>query len=96
MAEKMRVGWLWFDNDSDRTVEEKVQRAAEQYREKFGRRPDTCYVNPQAIAGEGQSLTYSFQDGIVQIVAARHILPHHFWLGIVAGRKDAPRTRAVA
>lgn len=96
MTEKMRVGWLWFDNDSRRTVEEKVRRAAEQYREKFGRRPDTCYVHPQAISEEGQSLTCSFEDGAVRVVAARHILLHHFWLGIMAGRRDAPRTQAAA
>lgn len=96
MAQKMRVGWLWFDNDSSRTVEEKIKRAAEQYREKFGRRPNTCYVHPQAIAGEEQALTCSVKDGTVQVVAARHILPHHFWLGIVASQKDSSRTRAAA
>jgi len=42
MNEKMRVGWLWFDNDPGRTVEEKVRRAVQRYREKFGQAPDTC------------------------------------------------------
>lgn len=88
MAKKMRVGWLWFDNDPGRTVEEKVRRAAERYREKFGRTPDTCYVHPQAIAGEEQ------QCGPVRVVSARHILPHHFWLGVVASRKSSLRARA--
>ncbi len=90
MADKMRVGWLWFDNDSKRPVEEKVRRAAERYRKKFGRKPDMCYVHPQAIAGQEQ------QCGSVRVVAARHILPHHFWLGVVANRKDAPQAKAVA
>jgi len=90
MAEKMRVGWLWFDNDPGRSVEEKVRRAAERYREKFGRAPDTCYVHPQAI-GEKE-----LQCGPVRVVAARHVLLHHFWLGILARQKDAPRVRAAA
>jgi hypothetical protein len=96
MAEKMRVGWLWFDNDSGRTVEEKVCLAAERYQEKFGQKPNTCYVNPQAISGEKKSLTCPIGDGTVQVLTARHILPHHFWLGIVAVQKDAPRARAAA
>jgi len=96
MAKKMRVGWLWFDNDPGRTVEEKVRRAAERYREKFGRTPDTCYVHPQAIAGEEPSLTLHVKDGPVRVVSARHILPHHFWLGVVANRKGPSRAKAVA
>lgn len=72
----MRTGWLWFDNDSGRTLEEKVARAVARYRDKFGRSPDTCYVHPQTIAGEEQ------QCGAVRLVAARHVLRHHFWLGV--------------
>ena len=75
MAEKMREGWLWFDNDASRTVEEKVRRAAERYHKKFGRVPNTCYVHPEAIGEE------ELQCGSVRVVAARHILVHHFWLG---------------
>jgi len=82
VAEKMRVGWLWFDNDKSRTVEEKVLRAADAYRKKFGQPPNTCYVHPQAMAQEEQQC-----DG-VHIVAARHILPHHFWLGVMVGQKN--------
>lgn len=77
----MRVGWLWFDNDPGRTLEEKITRAAARYREKFGAAPNTCYVNPQAIAGDAQ------QCGALRLVAARHILPHHFWLGVENGRE---------
>lgn len=93
MAEKMRVGWLWFDNDPRRTMEEKIQRAAEQYRAKFGQKPNTCYVHPQAIAdtaGKEQQC-----DG-VRVIAAQHILPHHFWLGVAARQKKAPQARTAA
>lgn len=78
MADKMRIGWLWFDNDKARTVEEKVLRAADAYREKFGQVPNTCYVHPQAMIQKERC------NG-VRVVAARHILPHHFWLGVVGG-----------
>jgi hypothetical protein len=90
MAEKMLVGWLWFDNDPKRTVEEKVQRAVERYREKFGRTPDTCYVHPKAISED------ELQCGPVRVVSARHVLLNHYWLGIVASQQDASRVKAAA
>jgi hypothetical protein len=77
MAQQMREGWLWFDNDPSSTVEEKVQRAAERYAAKFGRAPTTCCVHPQAIEGP-------VQVGAVRVVPLRHVLLHHFWLGEVA------------
>jgi hypothetical protein len=90
MAEKMREGWLWFDNDQSRTVEEKVRRAAERYREKFGRVPNTCYVHPQAIDDK------ELQCGSVRVVAARHVLLHHFWLGVAASHRESMPARAAA
>lgn len=93
MAEKMRVGWLWFDNDPSRTVEEKIQRAAEQYRAKFGQKPNTCYVHPQAIADTAEK---EQQCNGMRVIAAPHILPHHFWLGVAAHQKKAPQARRTA
>ena len=72
----MKVGWMWLDNDPGRSIEEKIQRAAQHYRTKFGRFPNTCYVNQRSITGDG------FQCGKVKVVAAHNILPHHFWLGV--------------
>ena len=72
----MKVGWMWFDNDPERSVEEKIQRAAQHYRTKFGRFPNTCYVNQRSITGDG------FRCGKVRVVGAPNILPHHFWLGV--------------
>jgi len=75
---KMRVGWLWFDNDKHRTLEEKVLNAVEQYQKKYGYAPDTCYVHPTAIEGEQQI-------GPVSVAAMRYVLLHHFWLGVNGG-----------
>jgi hypothetical protein len=76
----MKVGWMWFDNDPGRSIEEKIQRAVQGYRTKFGRFPNTCYVNQRAVAGDG------FCCGKVKVVAAPNILRQHFWLGV----SDAP------
>jgi hypothetical protein len=72
----MKVGWMWFDNNPRRSIEEKIQRAVQSYRTKFGRFPNTCYVNQRSITGDG------FRCGKVKVVPAPNILPHHFWLGV--------------
>ncbi len=73
----MKVGWMWFDSDPQRTFEEKVQQAASRYRKKFGRPPTVCYVNNGQVSGQRE-----LRCGPVRIVGAHNILPHHFWLGV--------------
>ncbi len=51
----MQVGLLWFDNDPLRGLSSKIEDAARCYREKFGRPPDTCYVN-SLVFGKGPEL----------------------------------------
>jgi hypothetical protein len=78
MKEKMKQGLLWFDNDSKRSLEDKIAQAVARYVQKFGHEPNTCYVNPQMI-GEGEDARISKQ---VRVVPAHNILPHHFWIGV--------------
>ena len=47
----MQEGMLWFDSDGSRSLAAKIEDAARRYREKFGRQPDTCYVNSATLAG---------------------------------------------
>ena len=83
----MKVGWMWFDNDQSRSLKEKVERAAQKYKEKFGQRPTLCYVNALCLGRD--KLSY---DGI-QIIAAHNILPHHFWLGVGEARRTLKRKK---
>ncbi|HID86222.1 MAG TPA: hypothetical protein EYP55_02460 [Anaerolineae bacterium] len=46
---EMKVGLLWYDDDPKRPFAEKIEAAARRYREKFGVRPNTCYVNPASL-----------------------------------------------
>lgn len=71
----MNVGMLWLDDDRSRSLEEKVSRAVEYYREKYGRFPDTCLVNPTMLKDETKV-------GKVSVLPIANILPHHFWLGL--------------
>jgi len=79
----MKLGLLWYDDDPKRGLEEKIARAAQRYREKFGRMPNTCYVNP-AMLGEN-----ALASGRVRVVPAENILPHHLWIGVSEGEGDS-------
>jgi hypothetical protein len=71
----MREGMLWFDNDPRRDLAQKVGRAAAHYRNKFGRRPNTCYVHPSELSKGARKI-----DG-VHVAALPSVLRHHFWVG---------------
>jgi hypothetical protein len=81
----MEIGWMWFDNDEERTLEEKIQLAVQHYREKFGNAPNTCFVNKNLLA-EDEMLC-----GRVRVVAACNIMPNYFWLGIADKPKKLKR-----
>lgn len=88
----MEIGLLWYDGDPKRTLEHKIELAADRYREKYGHWPNTCFVHPQAVgertdkelwvAHSGRS-----QSARIQVLSAPNILLHHFWLG---ERKQKP------
>lgn len=73
----MRQGLLWYDDDPGRDLEEKVARAARRYREKMGCAPDTCYVHPSALAGDGEG----GDVGQIHVAPLQSVLQHHLWLG---------------
>lgn len=71
-------GMLWVDDTTGRPLDLKVERAASYYQQKYGAEPDVCYVHPSALS-EGAPSFLS-----IKIVGARHVLPHHLWLGVSA------------
>lgn len=84
----MNTGMLWFDDDPNRTLEEKVERAALRFREKYGVAPDICYANPHTVPDAEravalkQATTRAGGTAKIMLKQARSILPNHFWLGI--------------
>jgi hypothetical protein len=76
----MDIGMLWFD-DSARSIDEKVKRAAAFYAEKYGRTPTLCMVHPTAAQADGSI-------GGVLVRPARSVLPHHFLVGIEDEKTD--------
>jgi hypothetical protein len=75
----MNVGMLWFDNDPRTALTAKVSRAADYYRQKYGRVPNLCLVHPSML---GERL--NFVEGMLGKVAVRSnrvIQPGHLWIG---------------
>jgi hypothetical protein len=76
----MDTGMLWFDNDAGQSLTGKIDRAAEHYRSKYGRKPSLCFVHPTMLpAEESRSMA-----GAVEIRTAPWVLPNHFFIGVSA------------
>ena len=90
----MDIGMLWYDDDNKAKLDEKVARAVEYYRAKYGVQPTECYVHPGMLGEE--------QPGIaagVRLRGSGTVIKNHFWLGVgeddeapaSAGRKKGRR-----
>lgn len=64
----MDIGMLWYDDDKQRRFDEKVARAVEYYRTKYGVQPTECYVNP-GMLGEEQPAAKAGDERDVRQVA---------------------------
>ena len=77
----METGLLWYD-DSKVDFASKVREAAQRYREKFGKSPDRCYVNPASLPAKGDEVSLKG----IKVLASPTIQPHHFWVGVGDGK----------
>jgi len=91
--DKMRAGLLWFDDDPKKEVSLKVKEAARRYFEKFGRRPNLCYVNPTTltIPGDAIGMEGIHRNGL-RVLSSPLILPDHFWVG-ESHQEKAPQSQ---
>ena len=71
----MQIGMLWRDDHPQRSLEEKVLRAAAYYRDKYGRLPNMCFVNQASLAD-------NIQVEQLTVCPTRMVLPQHFWIGV--------------
>ena len=71
----MQPGLLWFDDDPDVDLVNKISRAASFYQDRYGLMPDLCFVSPSV-------LPYKLQSTMgIEIRPNRQLRPEHFWLG---------------
>ncbi len=73
---------LWFDNDAQVNFDAKISRAITYYWEKYGQKPNLCFVNPSMLpAADSQKDETPKPDGI-EIRESNTMLPNHFWIGV--------------
>jgi hypothetical protein len=82
----VRTGLLWYD-DSDTDLAAKVLDAAERYEEKFGDRPNRCYVHADCLEKDKLHV-----NGIV-VLPSQSVLPNHFWVGKGTGNGSSPEVQ---
>lgn len=70
----MNEGMLWLDDNKERTIEDKVLRAVDWYKDHYGPKPNICFVNQGEIKEELQLKGISVRP-------AGFIRPNHFWVG---------------
>jgi hypothetical protein len=71
----MTNGMIWFDNDPQRQIGDKIRLAVQFYQQKYGRVPTVCSLNPQfegLIQSGDRSLNYEFNG---------ELSPDHIWIG---------------
>jgi len=66
---------LWFD-DSQSTLNMKIQNAMEYYRKKYGRVPDLCLVHPNMLKDT------KLEEEQITVRPYRPVLPGHIWIGV--------------
>ena len=69
-------GMLWFDNDKKRTLAEKIGRASDYFKKKYGRVPNVCFVNKEVLE--------IIDIPGIKVRPSGYILPNHFLVGIEA------------
>lgn len=72
----MDIGMLWQDDDTRRSLNEKVARAVDYYQQKYGEQPTVCVIHPHMLP-EGTRVA----EG-VRLLTAKTVQINHFWLGV--------------
>ena len=83
---------LWYDDDNKRQLDEKVARAAEFYRAKYGVQPTECYVHPGLLAVDQPAVTAAG----VRVRGNRTVIKNHLWLGVGEAAQPAPAPKPAA
>lgn len=75
----MNIGMLWFDNDPKTDFSIKIERAASYYREKYGKKPNVCFVHPSMLQAPSSDKNNRCE---IEVRTTKSVLPNHFWIGI--------------
>lgn len=70
----MKSGLLWYDA-SIKSIDIKIEQAAQRYKQKFGVAPNMAFVNPKDLRGD-----LNVQN--IEVRSKPTIMPNHIWLGV--------------
>ncbi|MCH7588211.1 MAG: hypothetical protein IIC78_09300 [Chloroflexi bacterium] len=84
----MNVGMLWYDAKSNDDLSTRINHASEYYQEKYGRKPNLCFMNP-VTAGLDPAADVTRDEGLnldsaegIRVELSAIVLPDHFWIGV--------------
>ncbi|MDK2982296.1 MAG: hypothetical protein PWQ55_2643 [Chloroflexota bacterium] len=72
----MNNGMLWYDNQTKKPVEDRIQKAVEYFTFKYGHPPFCCFVHPDMLAEPIQL------DESIKVIPNQRVLKNHIWLEI--------------
>ena len=77
----MITGMMWFDNNPKTALPEKIQRAGDYYKDKYGGVPAICYLNPSMLSQDQRAMTEPLILSGMAVRIHTYILPHNLWIG---------------
>ncbi len=79
----MNNGMLWYDNQTTKTVEARVQQAVDYFVAKYGHPPFCCFVPPEMLDEPIQL------DDSIKVIPNQRVLKNHIWLEISGDQPKA-------
>lgn len=74
----MDIGELFWIEQPNASLEEKVLWAADSYQKKYGQAPTLCLLHPSMLKSGNTRL------GRLRLEAKKSILPNYLWIGVAA------------
>ena len=72
----MNNGMLWYDNQTDQPVENRIKKAVDYFISKYGHPPLCCFVHPDMTSQPIQLGDH------LKIIPNERVLKNHIWLEI--------------
>jgi len=72
----MATGMIWFDNDPQKSINEKINFAIQYYQKKFGSEPTLCFLHPifmDKTLDLNSNIEFNFN---------KNLSPDHIWVGM--------------
>ena len=70
----MREGMLWFDDEKQVEMKDKVSKAINFFQSKYGQLPHACYVHPLSFDKE------IILDESIKVHPNARVIKNHIWL----------------